>query len=133
MNRTPPVSVVAVALAGAMSLFAVGPSHGETLDGKTFEGVFIAKGKTRGDADTLSFQNGRFRSSACDRYGYSDATYRTSSDGNATRFEAETSSAKYGTLRWAGYVRGDRLDATVTELRDGKSPAEHWVAAGLKK
>ncbi len=43
------------------------------LDGRKFEGVFIERGKTSGDADTITFKDGRFRSSACDRYGYSDA------------------------------------------------------------
>ena len=81
----------------------------------------------------LSFRNGRFHSSACDVYGYSDAPYKTTSDGNAIRFEAETVSAKHGKLRWTGFVRGDKLDATVLEIKDGKAPVENWVAAGLKQ
>ena len=32
----------------------------------------------------------------------------------------------------AGYVRGDRLDATAWMLQNGKAPREHWVAAALK-
>lgn len=31
------------------------------LDGKSFVGEFVHKGKTSGDKDTLSFANGRFR------------------------------------------------------------------------
>ncbi len=112
---------------------ASSPAFAEGLDGKVFEGVFLAKGKTRGDADTLTFKNGRFHSSACDQYGYSDASYTTASEGNATRFEAETESAKYGKLRWSGFIRGEKLDATVMMIQDGKSPIENWVAAGLKK
>ena len=53
------------------------------LDGKRFDGVFMERGKTSGDADTLTFRDGRFRSSACDKYGYSDAAYKTSTQ--ATR------------------------------------------------
>jgi hypothetical protein len=120
-------------LAAATAATAATPALAEPLDGKSFQGVFLAKGKTRGDADTLTFKNGRFRSSACDQYGYSDAPYSTAADGNAVRFEAETSSAKYGKLRWTGYVRGDKLDATAVMVQDGKAPVENWVAAGLKK
>jgi hypothetical protein len=123
----------AAVLAGSALVFAGAPALAETLDGKTFDGVFIAKGKTRGDADTLSFRNGRFHSSACDQYGYSDAAYKTTPQGDAIRFEAVTESAKYGKLVWAGYVRGDKLDATVMMVQDGKAKGENWVAAGLKK
>jgi hypothetical protein len=120
-------------LAASACVLALPPAWAQQLDGKQFQGVFVAKGKTRGDADTLSFRNGRFHSSACDTYGYSDAPYKTTVDGSAIRFEAETESAKYGKLRWTGYVRGDRLDATALMIADGKSPVENWVAAALKK
>ncbi len=121
------------ALIVTTAMLAIAPAHADSLDGKRFEGVFLAKGKTRGDADTLTFKGGRFRSSACDTYGYSDAPYKTSADGNAIRFEAETESAKYGKLRWTGFVRGDKLDATAVMVQDGKAPVENWVAASLKK
>ncbi len=42
----------------------------------------MERGKTSGDADTLTFRDGKFRSSACDKYGYSDATYKTSTQGD---------------------------------------------------
>jgi hypothetical protein len=105
----------------------------EGLDGRRFEGVFIERGKTSGDADTLMFQGGRFRSIACDRYGYSDAPYRTTAVGDAVHFETETESPKYGRLVWKGVVRGGKLDATATMVRTGKSPVENWVVAAEKK
>ena len=111
-----------IAAAAALSAAAVFPALAESnaLDGRRFEGVFIQKGKTSGDADTLVFKDGRFRSTACDRYGYSDAVYKAGSSGDATRFEAETESAKYGRLRWSGMVR------------DGKENIENWVVAAEK-
>jgi hypothetical protein len=106
----------------------------ESLDGRTFDGVFLERGKTSGDADTLVFKNGRFRSTACDKYGYSDAAYKTMAAGDATRFEAETQSAKYGKLVWSGVVRGGKLDATVMmDQGNGKKPVENWVVAAEKK
>ena len=109
------------------------PAQANGLDGRSFHGVFLERGKTSGDADTLTFKDGRFRSSACDRYGYSDAVYKTSKEGDALRFEAETESKKYGKLVWNGVVRGGKLDATVMMMQPGKSAIENWVVAGEKK
>jgi hypothetical protein len=55
-----------------------------TLDGKACDGVFPARGRTRGDADIVSFRNGRFRSSACDKCGHADAPYRVAFSGGDT-------------------------------------------------
>ena len=122
-------AAVAFATAAAFPAFA----QTNALAGRSFEGVFIERGKTSGDADTLIFKEGRFRSIACDRYGYSDASYKTASLGDSTRFEAQTESAKYGKLVWTGVVRNGKLDATATMVRDGKSNIENWVVAGEKK
>jgi hypothetical protein len=122
-------------MAGALSLAAASAvaQAGASLEGRRFEGVFIQRGKTSGDADTLTFGNGRFRSSACDRYGYSDAAYRVTTQGDAIAFEAETESPKYGKLQWKGVVRGDKLDATVMMLQAGKPPVENWVVAATPR
>lgn len=100
------------------------------LDGRRFTGVVLECGKTAGDADTLIFIGGRFRSTACDRFGYGDGAYRASVAADGVTFEAETESAKYGQLHWHGVVRGRRLDATLTRLSDGRAAGEKWVLAG---
>lgn len=120
----------AAALVMAALLCAGAQAQG--LDGRSFHGVFIERGKTSGDADTITFSGGRFRSSACDRYGYSDAPYKAMPAGDGFRFEAETQSPKYGKLLWSGQVRGGKLDATVMMERAGKSPVENWVVAAEK-
>lgn len=102
----------------------------QTLDGRRFEGVVLECGKTAGDADTITFTAGRFRSSACDRYGYSDGPYTVTESAGSLAFEAETESAKYGKLRWHGVVRGMRLDGTLTMMRDGQPAGEKWILAG---
>ena len=108
------------------------PARLGALDGRRFDGVVLEIGKTSGDADTLTFSNGRFQSSACDRYGYGDGTYTTSSFGDGLAFEAETESPKYGKLLWKGVVRGPRLDGTMTMVRDGRAAGEKWILAGEK-
>lgn len=117
----------------AAAVVPAAPALAQGLDGRTFQGVFLERGKTSGDADTLTFKDGRFRSSACDRYGYSDAPYKATTVGDTMRFETETQSAKYGKLVWNGTIRGDKLDATVMMVQDGKKPTENWVVAGEKK
>jgi hypothetical protein len=101
-----------------------------TLDGRSFEGVVLERGKTSGDADTLIFKDGQFRSTACDQYGHADGPYTASVSGDTIAFEAETESPKYGKLLWKGAVRGHKLDGTMTMVRDGKAAGEKWVVAG---
>lgn len=103
------------------------------LDGRTFEGVVLECGKSSGDAETITFRNGRFHSSACKAYGYGDGAYKTSNGQDGLAFEAETESAQYGKLVWKGTVRGKRLDGTLTMMRDGKPAGEKWVIAGEPK
>jgi hypothetical protein len=78
----------------------------------------------------LIFEGGRFRSTACDRYGYGDGAYVAKPSDDGVAFEAETESAQYGKLRWHGVVRGPRLDGTLTMLRNGQATGEKWVLAG---
>ena len=119
-------------IAMAAAIVPPGVAQAQGLDGRSFTGVFLERGKTSGDADTLTFKDGKFRSSACDKYGYSDAAYKATTVGDTMRFETETQSAKYGRLQWSGAVRGGKLDATVMMVRDGKSPIENWVVAAEK-
>jgi len=133
--QTPSRRPLLMGALAALALPVVAPAlaQGSPLEGRRFEGVFLERGKTKGDADTLTFQGGRFRSSACDRYGYGDAPYRATMAGDTVTFEAETESPKYGKLLWRGTVRGDKLDATVLMPREGKAPIENWVVAGAAK
>jgi len=128
-------AIVQWAAAGGVGLCAfVARAQSSVLDGRRFEGVFLQRGKTAGDADTLTFAGGRFRSSACDRYGFGDAPYRATAQGDAITFEAETESVKYGKLVWRGTVHGDKLDATaLMQGASGKAPVENWVVAGAPK
>jgi hypothetical protein len=114
--------------------YASGHAHGEgagLLDGKSFFGTFVEKGKTTGDPDTLTFAAGRFRSSACDQYGYGDASYEARPEGNGIRFDVETQSPRYGRLLWSGTVDGKTLKCDVLMVQDGKPPIENTVTAAL--
>ena len=122
----------ALSLLLALSAICASIAQAQGLDGRRFEGVFLERGKTSGDADTLTFKDGRFRSTACDRYGYAEVPYKTVAAGDGVQFEAESASPKYGRLVWKGVVRGGKLDATATMVRTGKAPVENWVVAAEK-
>jgi hypothetical protein len=130
-----PASAAARLLHAALFAAAFAPALALAggLDGRRFEGVFIERGKTSGDADTLIFKDGRFRSTACDRYGYADAPYKATAAGDALMFETETESPRYGRLLWKGTIRDGKLDATAISIRAGKAPVENWVVAAEKK
>jgi hypothetical protein len=102
------------------------------LDGRSFVGIVLECGKTEGDAETIIFEGGRFRSTACERYEYGDGAYTVTVAGDAVSFEAQIESPKYGQLLWRGVVRGRRLDGTLTMVREGKTLGEKWVLAGEK-
>ncbi len=106
------------------------PSATASLDGRRFDGIVLEAGNTQGDADTLLFANGRFRSTACDRYGYGDGAYTARREGERLHFEAEMESPQYGRLRWHGTITGRRLDGTLVMLRDGQPAGEKWLLAG---
>jgi hypothetical protein len=111
---------------------AVAHSRAAVLDGRTFEGVVIERGKTSGDADTIIFKDGRFRSTACDQYGYGDGAYTAATAGESIAFEAQTESPQYGKLLWKGVVTGKKLDGSMTMVRDGKATGEKCLVAGEK-
>jgi hypothetical protein len=115
--------------------FATAPARSQVmaLDGRNFEGVVLKRGETSGDADILIFRDGRFRSTACDQYGYGDGPYTASVSGDAVLFEARTESPNSGKLHWKGAVHGEKLDGTLTIIRDGKVAGEKCVIAGEKK
>jgi|GEM_PF-1021315 len=104
------------------------------LDGKTFSGEVGKKGDASGMKDDLMFKEGKFRSTACDVYGFGDADYTVvTAAGDVTNFQAETHSQTDGTMKWVGTIKESMLEGTTTWIREGKEPEERWVKASLKQ
>ena len=110
-----------------------------SLDGKVFVADAGEKGKPADEkADVITFKDGKFHSSSCDQYGYNKGIYKTSADGDAITFEAETQSDKDGRLIWKGSVRGDQIEGNFTHYRKGgffnsnPAPIEHWFKGKVK-
>lgn len=103
------------------------------LDKKVFVGAIGEKGKAKGETDTIEFDLGRFRSRACDPYGFEDAPYTASEQDGIISFKADTASPTDGTMQWQGTIQGGQLTATAFWAQpDGQPPKEYWVKARLK-
>ena len=130
MKRT---SRIALAATLVLGLFQSHFASASPLDGKSFVGQTGEKGKTKGDKDTFVFKEGRFRSLACDKYGFGDAPYAVKEDGGKMVVTAETTSKKEGTMTWTLTVDGEKLTGVSIWKKGEKAPREYWVKASLKK
>ena len=127
--------ILRIALAAAV-VFGLVPSRfasASPLDGKSFVGEMGKQGKTKGDKDTFVFKEGRFRSTACDKYDFGDAPYAIKQDGGKMVVTAETTSKKEGTMTWTLTVDGDTLTGVTVWKKGAKAPKDYWVRASLKK
>src|SRR5437870_686761 len=123
------IAIVLLALLG-MSSFAFAAEKG-LLDGKTFVGTIKKKGQP-GDADKLIFKDGKFRSTACEKYGFKEARYVSKRDGAKTRFELDVENAKGAKNHWSGTVDGTKLEGVMTYIADGET-TEYLVDASLER
>ena len=136
-----PRRIVMLASFTALSMLPATHAGAQTapLDGKAFVAEAGEKGKAADEKnDIISFKDGKFHSSACDQYGYGKSDYKSSAQGDAIAFEAETSSDKDGRLVWKGNVRGDVIEGSFTHYRKGgffnsnPAPVEHWFKGKVK-
>jgi hypothetical protein len=102
------------------------------LDGRTFVVETGERGKPKAETDEISFREGRFRSKACDPYGFGSALYEAATKDGATSFTAETASAKEGRIRWQGAVRGETLEGTYVWSKPGQADIAYWFKGKVK-
>jgi hypothetical protein len=135
------IDIHSVAALMTLSLFAMPMAEAQaaTLDGRVFVADAGEKGKAADEKnDVITFNAGKFHSSACDQYGFSKGDYKASSSGDAVAFEAETQSEKDGRLVWRGTVRGDVIEGTFVHyrkpslLKSNPEPVEHWFKGRVK-
>ena len=125
------IQSIAVAALGAMAAsfaWAAGP-----LDGKVFIADAGVKGKPADEKDDIiTFANGTFHSSVCDKYGFNKGEYTAKVDGGVTTFESETKSDKEGSLKWKGTIKDGVIEGTFVHYRKpvwyrpNPEPIEHW-------
>jgi hypothetical protein len=103
------------------------------LDGRTFVGKLVEKGKEAPGDDQLIFADGTFRSLGCDEYGFTPTPYRTSVAGDATTFDAVATSATEGTMTWHGVVTGETLTGNVLWEKPGQASIDYSYIATTRK
>ena len=117
---------------GSKHMMAPPPLSGE-LDGKTFVGEIGKAGATTTDAETITFADGLFHSSACDAHGFGKGMYLAVPTDGTISFKATTRNRSGATNVWTGTVKGSTLEATGLAYEKGKpTPTEYWVKGTLK-
>ena len=112
----------------------VDPSH--ALDGKTYFGQNGSKGKPADHDDEFIFEQGMFRSTSCDKYGFDKGRYQTTATDGIIFFNAVTVSPSHGQIAWEGKVDGDTLDATFVWTKKRwywDIRKEYWFKGKLKQ
>ena len=129
------VKAIGRPLAAALLVLSAAAAGAEkmALDGTTFVGTTTEKGKTKGEPDQLVFKDGKFRSTACDAYGFTETSYTPAVSDVDTRFEAVATSPKEGTMTWKGTVKGDRLEATADWVKKGQADMHYTFSGRLKQ
>ena len=122
---------------------ASNPSNTQAAVGALDGRAFIADAGERGKAadekgDVITFADGVFHSSLCDKWGYGKGDYKVTGSAEAINFEAETVSAKDGRLKWKGTIKGDTIEGSFIHyrkpsiLRANPEPVEHWFKGKSK-
>ena len=108
------------------------------LDGKTFAGFNGEKGQDLDpdEAEEMIFNNGRFVSTTCNKYNFSEVDYSASKVGDIIHFQAITLSPTHGKIVWQGVVHGDQIEATFVWTKERwywNTHREYWFKGSLKQ
>lgn len=120
---------------GGVAISSLTLAAAALLDGKTFHGECVLKGKAAETPtpDDLVFKDGKFLSTACVKYGFKEAPYTAKTVGEAVAWESTTVSASEGTMTWKGTVKGDSGEATFIWTKAGQNPSEWNFKGKLKR
>ncbi len=124
-----------IALAASPALHAAKP-----LEGRAFVVEIGYPGEPAFEKDdVLSFREGLFHSSMCDKLGYGRGAYRADERSAGVTFTAETSSEKEGRLAWRGTIDGDAIEGAIIHYRKpwwlnpDPAPREMWFRGRVRR
>lgn len=106
------------------------------LDGKTYFGQNGSKGKPADHDDEFIFKDGMFRSTSCDKYGFTEGRYETTEAEGIIYFKAATASPSHGQMFWEGQIDGDSLEGTFVWTKERwywDIRKDYWFKAALKQ
>jgi len=106
------------------------------LEGKVFVGhTGPLNGPVNGE-DEIVFRNGRFLSTACDKWGFESAAYTVTVQPDGIHFISITKSPKHGQIQWQGVVKGDTMTATYLWTKERwywfDAREERWFEGTLR-
>lgn len=107
-----------------------------TLDEKTYFGENGSKGKPADHDDVFIFKGGMFRSTSCDKYGFTEGRYATTEADGIIYFKAVTASPSHGQMFWEGKIDGDSLEGTFVWTKERwywDIRKDYWFKAELKQ
>ncbi len=106
--------VCTLSILANIAAFAADTSNpmSKALDGMEFVGETGEQGKKANNPDTISFEEGIFSSTSCERHGFGPAPYSVVKQGDTYKFSATLVSSDTGTLEWQGTIIGNTADAT---------------------
>jgi hypothetical protein len=111
-----------------LSLFGIAWAGKGKLDGKTYK-VTITEPDKKSYPDTLSFKNGTFDSSECQKYGFKPANYA----GDGASFTATAKSEKEGTTEWSGTIKGDAIEGKLVWTKTGQPSYTYTFSGAAQK
>jgi hypothetical protein len=123
--------IIALILLLTPAIAHAGPG---SLDGMKFEGTVTREGRTKGDKDTLVFENGQFVSTACVRYGFDKTAYSAKRKGKETSWSVDVFSTKHQgeKMSWTGTVAGGSLDGKMYWMKNDGTVTK-YIVQGAKK
>ena len=130
MRRLAVLMIGALSAALLLAKPAVAANKGP-LDGKVFSSEVGLEGRTTGQRDKLVFQDGTFRSTACDPFGFKEGMYKIAQADDITTFEAQTLNPDGETMLWRGNIKGRHIEGRATWAKAGQEPVEHWFKGDL--
>jgi len=106
------------------------------IDGMVFIGHVGPKDGEANGEDEVVFQNGKFLSTSCSKYGFRSAPYSASQDGDRIVFKAITHSPEHGKINWEGQIVGNRIEATYLWTKERwywfDANEENWFRGQIK-
>lgn len=101
------------------------------LDGRAFTVLTIPNGNPAEAAmESITFKEGRFDNDNCHLWGFGDAPYTASREGDSIVFTATTTSPKEGSMTWKGTIKDETLHGTMTWSKQGQADLNYTFSNG---
>ena len=96
-----------------------------------FEGEIGKSGDQTGDKDEFVFKHGKFVSTVCVHYGFSEELYAATEQDGVISFTSEPKNAKGETMSWKGRVKDGEIQGTAL-YQTATDQTEYWFKGTLQ-